>query len=147
MTNPFETEQGGPATDNSGVTASVKFHAGYDSPMIVVKGGSARQVLTMLEDTEAMNGVVDAVAALDKYAHDKAGVSAPAPGAKPGSGRPASATQHPTGKKMYCEHDGQQVERVYKSGVAKSGKNAGKEWRAFDCARGDENHPRIWDRD
>jgi hypothetical protein len=143
VTNPFD--ENAPATDNSGVTASIKNHAGYDASMIVFKAGSAAGLAAILEDTDSVGRVIELVADADKLFHEKAG---PPAGSKPtagASGRPASATQHPTGKKMYCEHDGKQVERLYKTGVVKSGKNAGKAWTAFDCPRNDPDHPRIWD--
>ncbi len=146
MTNPFETQT--PATDNSGVTVSIRNHPGYDAGLLVFKAGDLDGIIRLLEDEDKLTRTIDLAAKADKLYHEKAGPPAPAKGAPSGpsnTGRPAGATQHPTGKKMYCEHNGEQVERVYKTGVAKSGKNAGKAWGAFDCPRNDPDHPRIWD--
>lgn len=119
------------------LSVTLKQHKGYEASWIVLKGDTPADVLTTMQD-ENFNKLMDwTKRASEKFQEGSApasgggNTSQASSGSQNGSqartqGRPSGATEHPQGKKMFCEHG----QRAYKSGFSAKTQ---KTWGAFDC--------------
>jgi len=129
-------------TDNDDfhpITLSWKGHTGYDAPLFAVKFKTLEDAAVFLgldpADYTVQQDLLKAVFA----ASQKAGAYfiSQAPTKTPGEnksgdryGPPQGATEHPQGKKEFCQHG----EMTYKSGVSgPRAKNPGKPYQMFVC--------------
>ena len=129
----------------SEVSITLKGGRDFDAPWCVIRADSTQAALDALDDT--MQELLKAAAKYGK-AFAALGAEGRSTGTGGGGSKPATQSRpapgpkdHPNGKKEFCQHG----EMQYKSGVAKTGKNAGKTWHAFDCPDGECD--RKWDND
>ena len=110
------------------VSVTLKGGRDFDAPWVVVRAQSTAAALAALD--EQMQDLLKATAKYGKAFAQLGSENKPASkGARPAPG----PQEHPGGREEFCSHG----KRVYKTGVAKSGKNAGKTWEAFDCPEGE----------
>lgn len=123
-------------TDQNYVTVILKGGTGYGAPSISIRGANVADALEQVQAyANELKELVDRVTAVSKYFSVAVDGNNPSGrgGAKGGpAGQPAASKEAPGGEKRYCEHG----QREYKTGVTKTGKNAGKTWEAFDCKDG-----------
>lgn len=151
--SPTDTEHKGKVvTVGSGegkVVGTIKGGRDFDEPWIVLHCESLQELVDNLTDRELLGQAMDAAQKASKAFRDfrpaEARQNAPATsqgGSQPRTqGKPAQATEHPKGRKEYCEHG----EMEFKSGLGKNGKP----WGAFDCKTDPKGCPkgRVWDND
>lgn len=121
------------------VRVTLKAGSGYDAPWITVNGANVADTIDQFSDIDAVKQLVATTVSAAKFFHTSfGGTSTRSSGSgqkRQQPGKPATATQHPNGKRTFCEHG----ERVFKSGIGKNGKT----WLAFDCPQGECD--REWD--
>lgn len=130
-----ETVEVQTVTSPEGVTRiSLTFKAGasFDSPWVVVEGGTVPGVLADLKAQAAEVGELFGLVTKGAQSFQKGyGGSAPAPQAQAGSRPPQQ--QAPSGETKTCAHG----EMAFKSGVSKS---SGKPYKGFFCPSNDRNN-------
>lgn len=130
------------------LSVTIKQHKGYEAGWIVLKGDTPADVLRTMQDPDFKTLMDWTKKASETFQEG----SNPAPqggntgGGSSGSqnrsqGRPSQASEHPKGRKEFCEHG----EMEFKTGMGKNNKM----WGAFDCkvdAKGCAKG-RVWDND
>lgn len=132
-TEKKETTVANTPESQSKIVSTLKGGAGFEAPWIVVHSDSAQEALDTLNDP-AMKELMEQVKKAGKYFSTGA---APASAPTRGGGQPAGATQAPNNIEPPEGY-------VYKTGITKSGKNAGKPWYAFMGANREDNLDPIW---
>jgi hypothetical protein len=117
-------------TDDSKIVLTFKEGTGFDSSWIVVHAGSVSEADALLDQSFA-----DLMAKTKKVASHFRGGGAPSGGGRPASSAPAGATEPPPGSPA-SPGEGW----VYRSGVTKSGRNAGKVWHGWMPPQGSPDH-------
>jgi hypothetical protein len=130
------------------LSVTIKQHKGYEAGWIVLKGDTPADVLRTMQDPDfktLMDWTKKASQTFQEGSNPAGGggnTSGGASGSQNRSqGRPSQASEHPKGRKEFCEHG----EMEFKSGLGKNGKM----WGAFDCkvdAKGCAKG-RVWDND
>lgn len=126
-----ETVEVQTVTNPEGVTrVSLTFKAGtgFDSPWVVVEGGSVPGILADLKATPAEVGELFGLVANGARSLQKAyGGNAPsAPAAQPQAQSRPPQQQAPSGEGKTCNHG----EMIFRSGVSQK---TGKPWKGFFC--------------
>jgi hypothetical protein len=119
----------------------------FDEPWIVLHCDTLQELVDNLTNRELLGQAMDAAQQASKRFRDlrpteDKGTAASAPQNIPqgrAQGRPQAATEHPKGRKEFCQHG----EMVFKSGLGKNEKM----WGAFDCRVDPKGCPRKWDND
>lgn len=108
------------------IVVSFKGGAGYADPWVVIHADDAQEALDLLSGDEAAitAELLTRTAAVAKYFHDQVG-SNPQGSQERTAGKPAGATQEPSGETRSCEHGNMQ----YRAAKPESGKT----WRGFFC--------------
>lgn len=130
------------------LSVTIKQHKGYEAGWIVLKGDTPADVLRTMQDPDFEKLMTWTKRASERFQEgsNPAGGGGNTSGGASGSqnrsqGRPSQASEHPKGRKEFCEHG----EMEFKSGLGKNGKM----WGAFDCkvdAKGCAKG-RVWDND
>jgi len=124
-----------PEQNGTEVSVTLKGGAGYDAPWVVLRAPNVETMSLMLD--EKLSNLLGQAA---KYGQAFSGQAAPKaqqqqrPASNNGGGQqqqsfraPAGATQHPDGKREWCDH-GEEME--YKSGISQ---RTGKPYAMFVC--------------
>ena len=149
-TEPEKTETPDVTVEDAAIEYSVTLKGGrdFDAAWVVMRGTKEQLLEEFDEELQellkqaAKYGKAFAALGAEGRGTGTGGGAAKRTGGAATQSRPAPGPKdHPNGKKEFCQHG----EMQYKSGVTKTGKNAGKTWHAFDCPDGECD--RKWDND
>lgn len=130
------------------LSVTIKQHKGYEAGWIVLKGDTPADVLRTMQDPDfktLMDWTKRASETFQEGSNPSSGGGNTSQGSSGSQnrsqGRPSQASEHPKGRKEFCEHG----EMEFKTGLGKNGKM----WGGFDCKVDPKNcrGGRVWDND
>lgn len=130
------------------ISVTIKQHKGFEAGWIVLKGDTPADILNTFQDEnfkKLMDWTKKASESFQEGSNPSGGGGNTGQGGSGSQGRtqgrPAQASEHPKGRKEFCEHG----EMEWKTGLGKNNKM----WGAFDCKVDAKGCPkgRVWDND
>lgn len=128
------------------LSVTLKQHKGYEAAWIVLKGDTPADILKTFQDDNFKKLMDWTKKASESF---QEGSEPASQGGYTGQGssgsqnrsqgRPAQASEHPKGRKEFCQHG----EMEWKTGLGKNQKM----WGGFDCKVDPKGCPRKWDND